>query len=190
MIAHLEGVVFRLLDRQIILQCNGVGYLVTVGSDLISSVKEGEQLALCIHTQVKEDDLSLFGFLEMNQWRFFQQLISVSGIGAKTAMAILDMPVHMVGNAIQSEDLAVLTQVPGLGKKTAARLVLELKGKVDFELEHVESVSAPVKALQEEALEALLSLGYDKPTIIRFLNSNDGSYDSAEALVTAFLQKV
>jgi Holliday junction DNA helicase RuvA len=188
MIAHLKGTVIHRLEKEIIVSTGGVGYLVNAGNDLLSSVTQGKEVELFIYTQVKEDALTLYGFVEMSQMQFFKQLISVSGIGAKTAMGILDMPVSLTQRAIHEEDISYLSQAPGLGKKTAARLVLELKGKIEISMDVAEESSAIPRSLQEEALQALESLGYDKPSIIRFMNKTDESYDSAEELVRGFLQ--
>jgi Holliday junction DNA helicase RuvA len=188
MIAHLKGTVLLRLEKEIIVSTGGVGYLVSVGNDLLSTLKEEQETSLFIYTQVKEDSLSLFGFNDLDEMKFFKQLISVSGIGAKTAMGILDMPISLTQRAIHEEDTTYLSQAPGLGKKTAARLVLELKGKIEITVTATEDSPAIPRSLQEEALQALESLGYDKPSIIRFMNSTDASYDSAEELVRGFLQ--
>src|SRR5690606_35227604 len=115
-------------------------------------------LSLFIHTQVRQDDLSLFGFREASELQFFRQLMSVSGIGAKTAMTILDMPMGLTQKAIAEEDVSYLSKIPGLGKKTAARLSLELKGKVDANQWTSVDMNSIPRSLQEEALEALVAL--------------------------------
>lgn len=189
MIAYLQGTIHQKMDRSVVLMTQGVGYLVYVGNDLISGVQEQEELSMFIYTQVKQDDICLFGFREASELQFFKQLISVSGIGAKTAMTILDMPIGLTQKAIAEEDLSFLSKIPGLGKKTAARLSLELKGKVDqHQWSQVDGGAVP-RSLQEEALEALVGLGYDKHRVIRFLNETQVSYDSAEDLVKGFLQQ-
>ena len=189
MIAYLNGHAIKKLDHHVVVGVQGVGYLVRVGNDLLSTIHINEDLSLFIHTQVKEDDISLYGFRKENELKFFKQLITVSGIGAKTAMTILDMPLELTQRAILEEDLAYLSSIPGLGKKTASRLVLELKGKLEMSLEAIVAAKAgsPL-SLQEEALEALVGLGYDKPSIVRFINSSSESFESSEELVRAFLQ--
>lgn len=187
MIGYLHGTVLQQLDQSILLLVNGVGYQVKVTKDMISKIEAEQELSLFIHTQVKEDDISLYGFEAVNELGFFKQLISVSGIGPKTALGILDMPMRMVQEAIENQDLAYLSQAPGLGKKTAARLSLELKGKLDFTLPQSPQQSLN-KTVQEEAMEALLNLGYDKGTVIRFLNTSEESFASAEDAVMNFLQ--
>ncbi|MDP3976383.1 MAG: Holliday junction branch migration protein RuvA [bacterium] len=188
MIAYLSGTVHQKLEQRIILLNSGVGYLVGVTAELFSQLQQGADCCLFIHTQVKEDDICLYGFLSLEELKFFQLLIGVSGIGCKTALGILNMPLDLAQSAIQNEDLAYLCRVPGLGKKTAARLSLELKGKLEVRFPPgSRSASAP-HSLQEEAMAALLSLGYDKPTIIRFLNETGTEAETAEDLVREFLQ--
>jgi len=188
MIAYLEGTVGKKWNRQIILMTQGVGYLLTIGNDLLSEIQDQQELALFVYTQVKQDDICLYGFREENELSFFKQLLTVSGIGAKTAMTVLDMPIGLTQRAIIENDVDYLSTIPGLGKKTAARLSLEMKGKVEMLPDALTEQKVP-HSLQEEALAALVSLGYDKPTIIRFLNTSDQSYESAEELVRSFLQK-
>lgn len=187
MIAYLQGTVLRKLEKQIVVSTQGVGYLVHVGQDVLSVTEEAAEISLFIHTRVKEDDLSLYGFRESAELTFFQQLIGVSGIGTKTAMGLLDMPISLTQRAIQEEDTAYLSKAPGLGKKTAQRLVLELKGKITVDIADDVESSIP-KSLQEEAMEALESLGYDKPSIVRFMNTTDKSFETAEEMVRSFLQ--
>ncbi|MDF2378968.1 MAG: Holliday junction branch migration protein RuvA [Candidatus Gracilibacteria bacterium] len=187
MIGYLHGTVIQQLDQALLLLVNGVGYKVRVTTDLYSKLINNEEMSLFIHTQVKEDDISLYGFLTIEEMSFFQQLISVSGIGPKTGLGILDMPLGLVQQAIENEDLTYLAQAPGLGKKTAARLALELKGKLKVEIAQSPQQSLN-KTVQEEAMEALLNLGYEKGTVIRFLNAVDESFESAEQAVMSFLQ--
>jgi|CXWL01.1.fsa_nt_gi Holliday junction DNA helicase RuvA len=188
MIAYLEGVVSKSWGRQIILMTQGVGYLITIGNELLSAVRSQQPLELFIYTQVKEDDICLYGFREETELKFFKQLLTISGIGAKTAMTILDMPVTLTQKAILSDDVDYLSTIPGLGKKTAARLCLEMKEKVEMLPEALLEQNVP-RSLQDEALEALIGLGYDKPTVVRFLNSTDESFNTAEDVVRSFLQK-
>lgn len=188
MIAYLKGPVVKKLDKQIIVSIQGLGYLVNVGNDCLSKAKDGQEVELFIHTRVKEDDISLFGFFEESKLKFFKLLIGVSGIGVKTAMVILDMPIDLTRRALVEEDIAFLTKVPGLGKKTASRLVLELKSKVELDIQISASPDNIPRSLQEEAMAALESLGYDKPSIIRFLNSSSETFESSEELVRSFLQ--
>ena len=188
MIGYLHGTVQVKWQRQIILMVQGVGYLVHISNDVLGQLQEKQKLSLFIFTQVKQDDICLYGFREENELKFFKQLIGVSGIGAKTAMTILDMPIDLTQKAISDADIGYLSKIPGLGKKTAERLALELKGKIEASpLAPVGSMIA--RSVQEEALDALVSLGYEKHRIIRFFNETPEPSETAEDLVKSFLQK-
>lgn len=189
MIGYLQGTVQGKWQRQIILLVQGVGYLVHVSNDVLGQLQEKQKLSLFIFTQVKQDDICLYGFREENELKFFKQLIGVSGIGAKTAMTILDMPINMTQKAISDADIGYLSKIPGLGKKTAERLALELKGKVDSSPLASSEHAGIARSVQEEALDALVSLGYDKHRIIRFFNETPDQPETAEDLVKSFLQK-
>jgi holliday junction DNA helicase RuvA len=165
-IAHLRG---RLLDKQpnrIIVDVNGVGYDVFVPLSTFYSVGDaGSEVALRIHTHVREDALALFGFLTRLEQDLFERLISVSGIGPKLALAVLSgiEPSELM-RAIERSDLARLTAIPGVGKKTSERIVLELKDR----LPKVQTPTAPGVAvepslLRDDVLSALINLGYHRP---------------------------
>src|SRR5437868_13961802 len=131
MIAHLRG---RLLDKspnRAILEAAGVGYDITISIPTFSDLpKLGEEISLYIHTHVREDALALFGFLRKEEKQLFEKLISVSGIGPKLAITALSgMPSDAMVSAIRSADAPRLTRIPGIGKKTAERIVLELRDK-------------------------------------------------------------
>ncbi len=188
MIAYLSGTLLRKSVHQGILLTQGVGYLVSMRSELLEKKTEGENLSLFIHTQVKDDDIALFGFESESELSFFKLLLTVSGIGPKTAMGILKMPVDLVRRAIAEGNQETLQSIPGLGKKTAARLILELKSKMDDLPLLPSEGTVRIASLEEEALEALLHLGYEKGKILRFFHEEQKSYARAEDLVTSFLQ--
>src|ERR1700742_2113872 len=145
MIAHLRGRLFSKQPGQAIVEAAGVGYDVTISIPTFTSLPaEGAEVALYIHTQVREDLLALFGFLELKEKRLFERLITVSGVGPKLAVTILSglNPESTVA-AIRGQDHATLTRIPGVGKKLAERLVVELKDKLeDMALAPVAGVSA------------------------------------------------
>jgi Holliday junction DNA helicase RuvA len=157
MIASLRG---RLISKKpdgIIVDVNGVGYHVNVPLTLISLLpNEGKEIFLYVYTYVREDAIQLYGFQDENDKRIFIELLSISGIGPRLALNILStIPPDKIWSAIDSEDIALLCQVPGLGKKTAHRLILELKGKLP-------SAEQKVDALFEDTLSALINLGYKR----------------------------
>src|SRR5574337_1434103 len=135
MIAHLRGKLLVKHPNQAIVEVNGVGYDVTISVPAFSELPgAGSEVALHIHTHVREDQIALYGFLEPSEKQLFEKLITVSGIGPKLAITILSgMPADEMVGAIRGGDVARLTRIPGIGKKTAERMVLELRDKLqDF----------------------------------------------------------
>jgi Holliday junction DNA helicase RuvA len=159
-----------------------------VTTEVISGTQIDQKIQLFIHTAVREDDISLYGFLKKEELTFFEQLISVSGIGPKMAMDILSTPTHLVKQAILSEDSALLTKIKGLGKKTAERLILELKGKITPELAAGKTEIAK-GAYNEDAVLALESLGYEKFHIIKVLSAMPSEVKETESIVKYFLKQ-
>src|SRR5579884_3047451 len=164
MIAHLRGRLFLKTPGRVIVEAGGVGYEVTISIPTFTALPaEGAEVSLHIHTQVREDILALFGFLELEEKRLFERLITVSGVGPKLAVTILSglNPERTVA-AIRGQDHASLTRIPGVGKKLAERLVVELKEKLeDFAAAApVPGVTAPAA---DDVLSALVNLGYQRP---------------------------
>src|SRR3984893_7771592 len=129
MIAHLRGKLFAKRPNQAVVETGGVGYDVTISVPTFSDLPAiGNEVALHIHTHVREDQLSLYGFLRATEKQLFEKLITVSGIGPKLAVTILSgMPADEMTGAIRGNDIARLTRIPGIGKKTAESMVLELR---------------------------------------------------------------
>ena len=171
MIATLRGILQHTDQDRIIIDVHGVGYEVFVAENVLAQLPpEGEDIFLYIHTHVREDALHLFGFLSEADKKSYQLLLNVSGVGPKLAMAIVAAvsPAELA-RAVSGEDIARLTQVSGVGKKTAKRLCLELKDKVDFIPDPVGTAadeSAPAMAetaitpVAQDCLSALINLGY------------------------------
>lgn len=167
MIASLTGRLRRKATDYLIVDVSGVGYHVFVPlSSYYSLPEDGEEISLHIHTHVREDSLSLFGFFTEAEKNMFLLLMGVSGIGPKLALAVLSsLSVRDLSHAIQASDDSKLCTIPGIGKKTAARMVLELKDKMKL---LAPSVSFPGGAPAstgdvEDAVSALVNLGYKKP---------------------------
>ena len=175
MIAHLSG---KLIDRHatsVVLDVGGVGYEVTIPVTTFYDLEEaGQTVSLRIYTHVREDTLQLFGFKTLRERELFQMLISVSGVGPKSAVAMLSgMSADEIITAIRTNNLARLTSIPGVGKKTAERLVLDLRDKMAAlsspaleEQFAAASTAAGAQAsedsLREDALSALTNLGYQR----------------------------
>jgi Holliday junction DNA helicase RuvA len=165
MIAHLRGRLFSKQPGQAIVEAAGVGYDVTISVPTFTALPgEGAEVSLFIHTHVREDALALYGFMDRNEKRLFERLITVSGVGPKLAITILSglNPERTVA-AIRAQDHATLTLIPGVGKKLAERLVVELKEK----LEDLAIAPAPsdrrLAPAAEDVLSALVNLGYQRP---------------------------
>jgi Holliday junction DNA helicase RuvA len=163
MIAHLRGTILEKHPNQVIVDVNGVGYDVVIPVSAYSSLPDkGSQVHLHIHTHVREDALSLFGFVSPQDKQLFEKLITVSGIGPKLAITALSgLPAADLATAIRSGSLEQLVRIPGVGKKTAERMVLELKDKLD--LLGVAAPAAPPKSsfsqTEEDVISALMNFG-------------------------------
>jgi Holliday junction DNA helicase RuvA len=165
MIAHLRGRLFSKQPQQAIVEAAGVGYDVAISVSTYTSLPaEGAEVALHIHTQVREDTLALYGFLDRNDKRIFERLITVSGVGPKLAITIQSgLPADRLVAALRAQDHATLTRIPGVGKKLAERLVVELKDKLEDMAVAAPAVAAAGPAA-EDVLSALVNLGYHLPS--------------------------
>jgi holliday junction DNA helicase RuvA len=188
MIAHIRG---RLLEKQpnrVIVDVNGVGYDVHVPlSTFYELAAPGTEVTLRVHTHVREDALLLYGFATRLELQIFERLISVSGIGPKLALAVLSglEPNELVA-AIRTANVARLTGIPGIGKKTAERIGLELKDKMGSVVA-AESAAAPpigdTETLRTDLLSALINLGYHRPLAERAVSAaltktSNGSFEA------------
>src|ERR1700758_761163 len=164
MIGQLRG---RLADKrpnQVLVDVGGVGYLVQVPLSTFASLGElHTEVTLLIHTHVREDALSLYGFLSSREKHFFEMLLSASGVGPSLALKILSgMSVEELVPAIRGNDLARLTKIPGVGRKTAERIVVELKDKLDAVVVEAERPApASPAGVQADVVSALVNLGYE-----------------------------
>ena len=173
MIAHLRGKLLAKHPNQAIVETGGVGYDVTISVPTFSDLPAtGGEVALHIHTHVREDLIALYGFLRPAEKRLFEKLITVSGIGPKLAITILSgMAADEMVSAIRGNDVARLTRIPGIGKKTAERMVLELRDKLPAEGVAESAVMPARSAVEEDVLSALMNLGYQRPAAERALAS-------------------
>jgi len=184
MIAHLRGRLLTKHPNQAVVETAGVGYDVTISIPTFSDLPSlGSEVALHIHTHVREDQIALYGFLRPAEKHLFEKLLTVSGIGPKLAITILSgMPADEMVGAIRHNDIARLTRIPGIGKKTAERMVLELRDKLP---PAAETPAAPTTtAMEEDVLSALTNLGYQRPAAERALAqaAKNGKEESFEAL--------
>ena len=176
MIAHLRGLILAKSPNQIILECGGVGYEVAISVATFSALPgEGAQAAVHVYTNVREDQIALFGFAELPEKRLFEKLLTISGIGPKLAITVLSgIDASRLITAIRSGDHATLTRVPGIGKKTAERVVLELKDKLDdlaVTISHSAEGGVHHGPAGDDALSALVNLGYPRPVAQKAIES-------------------
>ncbi len=160
MIGYLSGKIITAKPTKILLDVNGVGYSINISINTFEKITGKDLAALFIHTSVKEDSITLFGFSNESEKEMFELLISVNGIGPKIALSILSgIKIDDLKRAIQLSDLSRIIAVPGIGRKTAERLVLELRTKVDQIVEDGE-LDIPF-SIKNEAAAALTTLGYN-----------------------------
>ena len=186
MIAHLRGRLLAKHPNQAIVETGGVGYDVTISVPTFSDLPAvGGEITLHIHTHVREDLIALYGFLRPAEKRLFEKLITVSGIGPKLAITILSgMAADEMVKAIRGNDVARLTRIPGIGKKTAERMVLELRDKLPAEGVVESAVMPAISAVEEDVLSALMNLGYHRAAAERALASveKNGKPNSFEVM--------
>jgi Holliday junction DNA helicase RuvA len=204
MIAHLSGTLLAKQATSVILDVGGVGYEVTIPVSIFYDMEDlGANISLRIYTYVREDALQLFGFKTARERELFTLLISVSGIGPKSAIAMLSgMNADEIISAIRSNNLARLTSIPGLGKKTAERLVIELRDKMttlshpalDAQLAAQTAAGAALSedTLREDTLSALTNLGYQRAAAEKVVNQamHEGGELSVELLLRRSLKSL
>ena len=176
MIGHLSGLLIQKEPSRLIVDVNGVGYEINVPLSTFYGLGEtGCNVSLRVHTHVREDALILFGFATALELKVFERLIAISGVGPRLALAVLSgiEPPDFV-RAVRSGDVLSLTRIPGIGKKTAERIGLELKDRLPSDIEVDSSEADPSDEgsnLREDVLSALLNLGYHRPVAERAVTS-------------------
>ena len=193
MIAHLRGKVLAKHPNQAIVETAGVGYDVTISVPTFSDLPAvGTEVALHIHTHVREDVIALYGFLRPSEKILFEKLISVRGIGPKLAITILSgMAADEIVGAIRGNDVARLTRIPGIGKKTAERMVLELRDKLPEAAPGGAPTAPPLTAVDQDVLSALVNLGYQQSLAEKALAAvGDGSGKSFDQMFRAVLARL
>jgi Holliday junction DNA helicase RuvA len=191
MIGYLHGQVVFLTGEYCLLETGGVGYRVFMAAPSLARIEPGAPARLYIHTSVREDAITLYGFFDRAEQELFQQLLTVSGIGPRGALGILSAAApEEFRLSVLKQDIRALTRLPGIGKKTAERLLLELRDKLGAPAdgEVPPAADVPVGTVYEEALAALLSLGYTTGEITPVLKNIAGGHLSAEELVKGVLR--
>jgi len=191
MIAHLRGRLLAKHPNQVVVETAGVGYEVAISVPTYSHLPAvGSEVALHIYTHVREDLIALYGFLRSADKQLFEKLIAVNGIGPKLAITVLSgMAADELTGAIRGNDLARLTRIPGIGRKTAERLVLELRDKLPFPVAGEVAIPAAGTVVEEDVLSALVNLGYQRAAAEKAISSvaRSGTEPSFEALFKQML---
>ena len=175
MIAYLRGQILSKSPNAVVVDCGGVGYELAISVTTYTEIGDvGTEARLHVHTHVREDALLLFGFAEKTEKRLFEKLLTISGIGPKLAITVLSgISAERLVGAIRGGDHATLTRIPGIGKKTAERVVLELKDKLDDLVGFAPGGERKpsLGATAEDVLSALVNLGYQRPVAQKAVES-------------------
>ena len=200
MFYHLEGVVSEIDLNLIVLDCAGIGFALNASMNTIASVQVGEIAKLYVSESIREDAYDLFGFASKEEKRCFEMLIGISGVGPKAAISILSSNTPgTLALAVLNGDVKSLTAAPGIGKKIAQRIVLELKDKIakesaagslDAALPAAASTQSADNSVQSDAIAALLVLGYSMPEINSALQKVNAENMTAEQLIKAVLRSM
>ena len=197
MFYYLEGTVAEFGQNLVVLDCGGIGFALNATVNTIAQLRAGEKARLYVAESIGESNFDLYGFADKNEKRSFEMLISVSGIGPKAALSILSYNTPAgLALSIMNDDVKALTVAPGIGKKIAQRVILELKDKIGKELE-VSDYDFPVVPAQaaedgavSDALAALSVLGYSSAEVAPILKTLDTSAMSAEQIIKAVLKQM
>ncbi len=194
MISFIEGEIAELTPAYVVINCHGVGYMLHISLNTYTSIQNTQKTRLFSELIVREDAHTLFGFASARERTLFRHLISVSGVGPSIARMVLSsMSVEEVSQAIVGNNVAVLQAVKGIGAKSAQRIVLDLKDKLEKEgVLAGENLAPANNTMREEALSALVMLGYNKAsaqkTLNQVLKNNPGASLSIEQLIKEALK--
>lgn len=203
MIAYLKGEVVEIEEEKLILECGDIGYNISMpASALDGTLRPGQEVKIHTHLHVREDAMQLYGFLTRDDLKMFRMLLGVSGIGPKAALGILSgLAADELRFAVLSDDIKTISQAPGVGKKTAQKMILELKDKLDLQeafdtkTMHVQEASqaetGDLVDAKKEAVQALTALGYSGSEALRAVKQVDVSPDmNVEEILKQALKKM
>ena len=186
MYSYIKGKVASVSENLVVLDVGGVGYAVNVSKSTAAAISGKSEAMLYTYLHVKEDALTLFGFISGEEKYFFEKLITVSGVGPKSAMTVLgSYPLNLLASMVASGDTVSLTKIKGLGKKTAERIVLELKEQFKPDIETVDSVPSEL----EDAIFALMSLGLGRQEAQKAVESAAKHTSGLENIVSLALRE-
>ncbi len=193
MFAHLRGTVHRCDLGEVTIDVAGVGYRVLVPLDVFEKLHEDTPVMLWISTYVREDRFDLYGFLDRAGQILFEELLKISGIGPRTALELCNVPRMLLFKAGQDQDPRILSGVKGIGKKTAEKLVIELRSLLEKHpllLGSTDTMQEFAGIFDQDAIAALSQLGYDSPTIMNVLRNLPSDLRSTEDRVAAALRSL
>ena len=192
MIAHIKGNLEHIYDKSVVVDAQGVGYLVYVSPSTLARLPSvGTDVKIFTYMQVSENSQSLHGFLTQEEVRLFTLLISVSGIGPKVATGILGtLNPSQIMMAIVADDAVALSKAPGVGKKTAQRLVLELRDKIKSEDTHLVPTQVLGQGAKNDAMDALLALGYGRAEALQAVLEVADDEMAADGIIRLALKKL
>ncbi|MBQ3757276.1 MAG: Holliday junction branch migration protein RuvA [Oscillospiraceae bacterium] len=201
MLYYLIGTVSEIGQNSIILEVGGIGFQVNTSLQTISDVKTGSQVKLYISESIGENNYDLYGFSEQREKRFFELLVSISGVGPKAAISVLSvMNTDELVHAVMTDDIKALTAAPGIGKKIAQRILLELRDKLGAELPNLassisDSVKQPGKLPSEnqaifDAMAGLSVLGYSSAEVSAIIRRSDWTGMTAEQIIREVLKNM
>ena len=203
MIAYLKGEVVEIEEEKLILECGDIGYNISMpASALDGTLRPGQEVKIHTHLHVREDAMQLYGFLTRDDLKMFRMLLGVSGIGPKAALGILSgLSADELRFAVLSDDIKTISRAPGVGKKTAQKMILELKDKLDLQeafdtkTMHVQEASqaetGDLVDAKKEAVQALTALGYSGSEALRAVKQVDVSPDmNVEEILKLALKKM
>lgn len=197
MISYIKGIVADIEDNAVVVECGGIGYRIfTTPRVLQEDLRVGEDVAVHTYLQVREDDMQLYGFTSRDDLQIYKLLISVNGIGPKAGLGILSgLSADEIRFAVLSDDAATISKAPGIGKKTAQKLILELKDKFDlqdaFEQKLTNkniSANNATNEAQKEAVEALSALGYSATEALKAVRKVDNNSEDVSVLLKEALK--
>ena len=195
MFHHLEGTVTDLTGEKTALDCGGIGFYILITPNTASMLKNGEKAKLYISESLGEDHFDLYGFPTLNEKRYFELLTTVSGVGPKAGMSILsyNSPESITG-AIVNNNESAFTACPGIGKKTAQRIILELKDKISREFDtsidnfDLQPLTRESSSAYDQALSALVSLGYSSNDVIQILKQIETKDMTSDQIIRSVLR--
>lgn len=172
MIGYLKGKIISKKPTKLLIDVNGVGYIVNISISTFEKLAEKEEVSLYTYLSVRESAMELFGFYSLAEKEMFELLISVSGIGPKSAQSILSgIQIEDLKDALRNANISRLVSIPGIGRKTAERMMIELRDKVESVAETGEGVSSSVSNVRGDAIAALVNLGYNQKVAERIVRA-------------------